>query len=146
MSRVLKAAIERGSSHGAFRLTLAGETGRYQVHVDPSGLTWVGVIYLSLPETCQGGTAFYSHKGLGSDRVPSQEKLAAYGVPDVDSLLKQESNDPDRWQHLMTVPMRFNRMILYRPWLWHSATEGFGQSPEDGRLIQVLAFKAADGL
>ena len=137
------AAIERGSSHGAFRVTLAGETGRYQVHVDPSGLAWVGVVYLSLPEHCQGGTAFFRHKGLDSDRVPRGDKLAAHGVPDVESLLQRDSNDPDKWQHLMTVPMRFNRMILYRPWLWHSATDGFGQSPEDSRLIQVLAFKPA---
>ena len=133
----------RGYSHGAFRLTLAGETGRYQVHVDPTPLTWVGVIYLSLPEHCRGGTAFFHHKGLDSDRSPSQAKLAAYGQPDMQSLLAADSNDPEKWQHLMTVPMRFNRMIIYRPWLWHSAGEGFGSGAEDGRLIQLLAFKPA---
>ena len=41
----------------------------------------------------------------------------------------------------MTVPMRFNRLILYRPWLWHSAGPGFGDSNETGRLIQVLSFE-----
>ena len=56
------------SYHGAFRLTLAGEESRYQVHVDPSFLYWVGVVYLNLPEQCQGGTAFYRHRKLGLDR------------------------------------------------------------------------------
>jgi hypothetical protein len=41
----------------------------------------------------------------------------------------------------MTVPMRFNRLILYRPWLWHSAGEAFGASLDDGRLIQLVAFQ-----
>ena len=45
--------------HGNFRVALAGETGRYHVHVDPSGLVWVGVIYLSLPQDCAGGAAVY---------------------------------------------------------------------------------------
>ncbi len=44
----------------------------------------------------------------------------------------------------MTVPMRFNRLILYRPWLWHSAEPGFGAGPETGRLIQVVSFEKAE--
>ncbi len=71
----------------------------------------------------------------------SQEELAAYGPSSIAELLRQDGNDPDKWQHLMTVPMRFNRLILYRPWLWHSAGEAFGTSLEDGRLIQLVAFQ-----
>jgi hypothetical protein len=38
--------------------------------------------------------------------------------------------------------MRFNRLIVYRPWVWHSAGESFGSSLEDGRLIQLVAFQS----
>ena len=131
------------SHHGKFRVTLEGEESRYQVHVDPSSLWWVGVVYLTLPQHCEGGTAFYRHKALGYDSTPPQEVLEAAGYPDVKTLLAQDGPDLEKWEHLMTVPMRFNRLILYRPWMWHSAAPGFGDSPETGRLIQVLSFQKA---
>ncbi len=131
------------STHGRFRITLAGEPSRYLVHADPTVLDWVGVAYLNLPDQCRDGTAFFRHKGLNSDRTPmTQNELAAYGPSSVGELLKQDGNDPDKWQHLMTVPMRFNRLIVYRPWVWHSAGESFGSSLEDGRLIQLVAFQS----
>jgi hypothetical protein len=114
------------------------------VHVDPNFLTWVGVIYLSRAEDCSGGTTFYRHKGLRSDRSPvTQAQLEEEGVADVAALLQRDGNNPDQWEFLMTVPMRFNRMVLYRPWFWHSAGEAFGDRAENGRLIQLLSFEPA---
>lgn len=128
--------------HGHFRLTQAGESGRYHVHVDPSGLAWVGVIYLSLPEHCAGGTAFFRHRALGLDRTPTQQaELERVGVPSIPALLQRDGPDAAAWEHLMTVPMRFNRAIFYRPWLWHSAGPGFGARPEEARLIQLVALR-----
>lgn len=130
------------SFHGHFRITLAGEESRYLVHVDPSFLYWVGVVYLSLPEDCRGGTSFYRHKALASDRTPlTQAELAPQGVADVAALLQRDGRDPACWERVMTVPMRFNRLILYRPWLWHSAEPGFGDRPDNARLIQALSFE-----
>lgn len=134
------------SSHGRFRITLAGERGRYCVHVDPTALTWVGVIYLNASEQCRGGTEFYRHKGLQSDRTPlSREALSAYGQPSIAALLQAEGNDESRWEYLMTVPMRFNRLALYRPWLWHSAGAPFGDCLENGRLVQLVSFRSGGG-
>lgn len=133
------------AAHGKFRITLADEPSRYLVHVDPSVLSHVGVIYLNPPEQCRGGTSFFRHKGLGSDRTPLGEaELRAYGPRSIAELLRQDGNDAAKWEHLMTVPMRFNRLVLYRPWLWHSAGEAFGSTPEDGRLIQLVGFQRAD--
>ncbi|MHA1599465.1 MAG: DUF6445 family protein [Alphaproteobacteria bacterium] len=131
------------SSHGRFRITLAGETGRYRVHVDPTALTWVGVVYLNASEHCRGGTEFYRHRGLKSDRTPlSRDELTAYGQPSIAALLQAEGNDESRWEYLMTMPMRFNRLALYRPWLWHSAGAPFGDCLENGRLVQLVSFRA----
>ena len=130
------------TTHGKFRITLAADASRYQVHADPTVLDWVGVVYLNLPEQCRGGTAFFRHKGLNSDRTPmSQEELAAYGPASVAELLRQDGNDADKWEHTMTVPMRFNRLAIYRPWLWHSSCAAFGDSLENGRLIQLMGFQ-----
>ncbi len=148
MSRLLGEKVVSSNdprpTHGKFRITLAGEPSRYLVHVDPSILSWVGVIYLNPPEQCQGGTSFYRHKGLNSDRTPlSLEELRAYGPNSIAELLEQDGANPDIWEHLMTVPMRFNRLIAYRPWIWHSAGPAFGDSLETGRLVQLVGFEAA---
>lgn len=135
---------DQGSTHGRFRITLAGEPSRYLVHVDPTAATWVGVVYLNPPDQCRGGTAFFRHKGLGSDRTPlTQAELETQRVTTVADLLRRDGNDLTRWEHLMTVPMRFNRLALYRPWMWHSAGEPFGAALEDGRLVQLVAFRPA---
>ncbi len=137
-------ADNKESYHGQFRLTLAGEESRYMVHVDPSTLYWVGVIYLSLPEHCQGGTNLFRHRDLGSDRTPLDEaELRAIGVDSVAALLKRDGNSPEKWEKVMTLPMRFNRLVLYRPWLWHSAEAGFGDRDDNARLIQMVAFRRA---
>ena len=36
--------------------------------------------------------------------------------------------------------MRFNRLILFSPWLFHNAAAGFGSGPEDGRLVYLMFF------
>ncbi len=144
LSRILGEAV-RGvisdhSTHGRFRITLATDPSDKCAHADPSDLCWVGVVYLTLPEHCQGGTAFYEHKGLGLDRTPlSLDQLAPFGVKSADEFQAREGMKPENWTHLMTIPMRFNRLILYRPWNWHSALAGFGDSLENGRLVQVMA-------
>ena len=110
------------SSHGRVRLTLAGEESRYLVHVDPTNLIWAGVVYLTRPEHCRGGTMFFRHLESDSDRAPlTLRELRALGLTGVGALLQRDGNDAAKWQFLMTVPMRFNRLLLYRPWLWHSA-------------------------
>lgn len=131
------------SYHCHFRVTLAGEEGRYNVHADPSHLAVVGICYLTLPEHCQGGTSFFRHRKTGTDRTPSQADVEAAGYESVAELLRQDGPDEFCWEHLMTVPMRFNRLVLYRPFFWHSAGAAFGSTPEDGRLIQLFSFTRA---
>jgi len=127
--------------HCHFRVTLAGETGRYHAHVDPSGLAWVGVVYLSLPQHCRGGTVFYRHRALGLDRTPQEQAaLARLGVGTIGELLQRDGPNPDAWEETMSLAMRFNRAVFYRPWLWHSAGPGFGSGPADSRLVQLLSF------
>jgi hypothetical protein len=129
-------------AHGALRLTLAGDVGRYCVHVDV-GVDWSGVLYLNRPEQCRGGTHFFRHRPTGTDHAP----VAAADLTRCDAktpqeahdrILGQDSNDETQWEPLVTVPMRFNRLVLFRPLLWHSAGDGFGTSIEDGRLVQLF--------
>ena len=40
----------------------------------------------------------------------------------------------------MTVPMRFNRLILFSPWMFHNSGMAFGKTPQDGRLVNLMFF------
>ena len=55
-------------------------------------------------------------------------------------LIARDSNDASKWEMTMRVPMRFNRLVLLRPWMWHSAGEAFGSTLEDGRLVYLMFF------
>src|SRR3546814_8877771 len=63
-------------SHAKFRITLAGDVGRAKVHVDSSH--WSGILYLSRPEDCQGGTAFFRHIPTNTERAPYDDRSEAH--------------------------------------------------------------------
>ena len=140
-------------AHAQFRITLAADRASYHVHVD-TGVHWSGVAYLSLPENCNGGTELFRHIESGTERAPiNDEELLLFGdeTPQeaINRVMTADANDSSKWEKVMTLPMRFNRLVLFRPWLWHAASAGFGTTPEDGRLIQGLFFssdeEAGDG-
>ena len=138
----------QGTTHQHCRLTLKGDKGISGVHVDPC--FYSGILYLSLPEHCRGGTDFYRHKPTGLDRIPQTPlELAASGYDDINVLIEQVVNGdtlkPARWERTMTVPMRFNRLILFSPWLFHNSAAGFGDRAENGRLVHLMFFAAAGG-
>lgn len=140
----------RQFGHGRYRLSLARDDAsrRFYVHVD-AGAYWAGVLYLTRPEHCHGGTEFYRHKRLGTDRAPIYaHEMAAIGAKNyreaAEPIIAEDSADLTKWDHLMTVPMRFNRLILLRPWLWHAAGPSFGDSPQNGRLVQLFFFGLAE--
>lgn len=133
--------------HGRCRMSYAGDDAhrRYRVHIDP-GVVWSGIVYLSLPEHCQGGTEFFRHRATNSDRTPLYpHELKAAGVTRYweagDRIVQQDSNDMEKWELTSVVPMRFNRLILLRPWLYHTAGPSFGDCPENCRLVHLFFFE-----
>ncbi|MDM7947136.1 MAG: DUF6445 family protein [Oceanibaculum nanhaiense] len=138
----------RRMAHGRCRIALAGDPRPAEIHVDPN-CVWAGIVYLTLPEHCQGGTEFYRHKEFGTERAPvsDEEAQRVYGMPTrqtaVDTIIGRDGNDLSKWEKILTLPMRFNRCVLFRPFLWHTSGIEFGTTPENGRLIQLLFFQAS---
>lgn len=135
-----------GTLHGHCRLTLRADRGFSGVHVDPA--FYSGILYLSRPEDARGGTDFYRHRRTGLERVPSTPSgLVESGYPDADTLIQDVVNrDTARasaWERTMTTPMRFNRLVLFSPWMFHNSAAGFGETPETGRLVYLMFFAAA---
>lgn len=132
-----------GTTHGHCRLTLKGDRGVSGVHIDPC--FYSGILYLSRDEDARGGTDFFRHKRTGTERGPtSMEELHAMGYASMEELhrdiIENDSNDESAWELTMRVPMRFNRLVLLRPWFWHTAGEGFGDSLDNGRLVYLMFF------
>lgn len=136
-------AAPKPQSHAKCRLTMAADKGLGRVHIDVS--YWSGILYLSKPEDCQGGTDFFRHRATGIDRFPvTQEELAATGYASFEDahkgIIEAEGTKEEAWDHLMTIPMRYNRLLLLRPWLWHTAGRGFGNRADNGRLVYLMFF------
>ena len=136
----------KGVAHGHCRVALDGDDERqlFHIHIDDN-VWWSGILYLTLPQHCRGGTEFYRHKETASDHAPLfKDELAKAGARNFgeagNPIVVRDHNDRTKWEHLMTIPMRFNRLVLLRPWLWHAAGKSFGTSIENGRLVQLFFF------
>jgi hypothetical protein len=130
-----------------FRLNLQGELPHSWVHSDDICAEYASVLYLNLPEQCQGGTSFWRHRALGMERLLSPPELRERGF-DVDAFhafMTREWKDLTFWQRTGHVPMSFNRFVTYPTCYFHSRFpfEAFGRGPDDGRLIWVCFYDKA---
>jgi len=143
--------------HGAFRLSTAGDEARADVHVDNPSIDnlFGGVLYLSLPEHSRGGTTFFRHRHTGWDRTPNAERLRAGGYRSLADYQRRELRPNERmsfdewvkrretlWEPVLELPMRFNRLVIFRSDFYHAVTELFGTAIDDGRLVQLFHFEA----
>lgn len=145
VSRIVRMKLGpmKNSLHGHCRLTLRSDKGRSGVHIDPAHYS--GILFLTRDEHCKGGTDFFRHKRTGLERVPrtaSELNQSGYTDPNklIEDVVNKDSLVPTRWERVMRIPMKFNRLILFSPWLFHNSAPGFGNSAEDGRLICTLFF------
>lgn len=136
-----------GTQHGHCRLTRKGDRGKSSVHIDPA--SYSGILYLSRPEDCgrpdAGGTDFFRHRRTGLEAVPQDPaRIAASGYGDINALIEdvvnKDTTTPAKWERVMRVRARFNRLLLFSPWQFHNAAPGFGKSAEDARLVMLLFF------
>ena len=133
--------------HGYFRITYGNDTGGSDIHIDTNNV-WAGVLYLTLPEHCKGGTEFYRHRKFGTEHAPMKpEDLKAYGASNhmeaMTKVFAGRGKDRGNWERTMVLPMKFNRLVLFRSWYWHTAGESFGDTPENARLVQLFFFNTA---
>ncbi len=136
-------------SHGSCRVSLASHNDKpARIHIDQSH--WSGILFLSRPEDCQGGTEFFRHIPTQTDHLPlTPDALREAGYSSYDEIkkeiLEKDALDRSKWELTMTVPMRFNRLILLQPQYWHTAGPGFGDSLENGRLVYLMFFLRGPG-
>lgn len=143
--------------NGSCRISYADATARTDIHVDnESGDQfnfYAGVLYLNPPEQCQGGTTFWRHKPSGWQRRLPAADIRQAGYPGFKEFQKQWlpnttvqqfntlQQQRDTWQALVEIPMRNNRLIVYQGHHFHSISNVFGDTPDNGRLVQLFFFE-----
>ena len=143
--------------NGAFRLSDAGSSARADIHVDQPATESLrhhaGVLYLNEPAQCRGGTSFWRHKATGWSRRPSADELRAQGFSSALDFQRRALKATQKlpfealkagragWEPLFEVPMRANRLVVYRSDFFHSISDVFGSTPQDGRLVQLFFFE-----
>lgn len=131
-------------SFGVFSKTYFSDQPKKSIHVDSSD--WTAIVYLSLPEHCQGGTVLYESKEYGWSSIPAEKTLKDHGFASrahfINTYLKENSKNFDLWNVTCRVGMKFNRMVVFRSHeMFHAAEGYFGNNDYDCRLMQLFFFK-----
>lgn len=116
---------------GMFALLLESQSDT--VHFHRRSGTWAGVCYLTLPDHCNSrlGVSFYRHKATGLETCRG-------AAPAQILQLRQDASDRTKWEEIYSVPMLFNRMVIFDGRYFHAASDGFGHTVDDGRLTQLF--------
>jgi len=134
-----------------FRLALEDDQPTTFIHADTGveGATHAGVLYLTDPGIPHfQGTAFWSHRELGWDRLPSSPEIAIQGHSPDEAFferLNREGQEEAFWHLDSMISGKFNRFIIYPVELFHSRfpRQMFGEGKEEGRLIWCSFFRAS---
>lgn len=143
--------------NGVVRLTLADACARTDIHIDDEKAVettrYAAVLYLTRPEHCRGGTSFWQHRATGWRKRPAEEAVREAGYADFKSFLCTETPIAgerafsdlaamrEKWQRLFTLPMRYNRLVLYKGNYFHAVDSVFGSGFDDGRLTRLFTFE-----
>lgn len=82
---------------------------------------WIAVIFLTLPLEAFGefGLKFYSHLATGLETFPTEDEMIKYQIKE-NELTDTFSSDLKLWKEYGNIPMKYNRMVLFRSNRWHS--------------------------
>ena len=141
-------AIKPENKCSYFRITKEGQHGKQHIHFDPNpGLVWAGSLYLTPTIHSTGGTKFWKHKETGWEKIPTNEEGAEYGLlsnKDMYHFMNTEGKDESKWIQTDNIGFKYNRLVMFNPWMWHSPGDAFGTTSEDARLVQLFFFHGAE--
>lgn len=131
---------------GKFRIATSDDENTRLDYVHEDVQKWSGIIYLSLPEHCQGGVAFYKHKktgALSSTREWFNQIFSHLHRKDkatIKAEIQRVFKDPNEWEMVGQIPMKYNRAVMLMGQCFHGSTGVFGNGFENGRLTQHFEF------
>lgn len=148
IEKLFSCKLDKDASEVMYRRYLKHETNETYIHSDVLIGHYTGILFLSDPKDCSGGTAFWRHKKYGWERHPSVDRVQQQGLLNNKELwdsIYQDGFDESKWNLLGAAEMRFNRLVLFESDRYHSRypMEAFGTKLDDSRLIKVFFCKVA---
>lgn len=133
------------SANGIFNLSYSRQNppmATLDIHHDVGAQEYVALVYLTPDAPVDAGTSFWRHRRTGLTSMPSPGFAMCRGcsVKSLSEALEHDKNDRDKWECTSSVGNVFNRALIFRAGLLHSATRTFGSSRSNGRLTQLFNF------
>lgn len=101
-------------------------------HSDYELAQYVGLIYLSPIDYPNDGTYLVRHRDTGLETHPENDD-------DIKTLLTF-GNFRTQWDITMTIPSKFNRLLVLNTKYLHAAADKFGNNRENSRLVLSVFF------
>ena len=92
---------------------------------------WAGMVYLTPGAPFQCGTSMYAHK---------ETKARHCTDPGIDEAFSGGFYDSTKFELVDTVGNVFNRLVIFNGKCIHAASQYFGQTLEDSRLVHMFFF------
>lgn len=128
------------------RINFSGEQPNNSIHTDDAFSEFAYILYLNLPEQCQGGTAFWRHRRYGWEQFPEGKEILRTGksAKRIYEMLRADMNRIEAWEQIHLEEMEFNKMIVFPCKQWHSRWPwtAWGSDKNTARLINVGFFSA----
>ena len=129
-----------------------GRTEVPHIHADAPANAIALVTYLNPKAPPASGTSLWRHRKTGLTWSPTLREARALGFRGgadglerwTDRWLAVVPGDTRRWQEIVRVENVYNRGVMFRSGVFHSATRHFGDSPKNGRIFAQFQFSIAD--
>jgi hypothetical protein len=125
-------------NEGTFRVTTECDMAirKSLVHIDTTDFT--AIVHLS--KTNNEGTYFYRHKALNLERVSPKDNFSAI----VHQAIEADTLNLDAWEMLYSIPMKYNRLIIFDGKCFHSGAINLtGSNILEGRMTQNFFFNVS---
>lgn len=115
---------------------------RVKVHFDEPP-DWMSlIVYLSPNAPRDSGTSFWQHRETGLIAKPTKRDAARLGVKveELKLLVERDGWRRKSWIEIDRIGNVYNRAVMFRAGLFHSATHHFGNNLSNGRLYHSFHF------
>jgi hypothetical protein len=133
-----------GSCNGVFFSAFSSgpRAERVKVHFDEPP-DWLSLlVYLTPSAPHCAGTSFWRHRQTGLRSKPTRHDAQKLGISlkELEEIIERDGWYRNRWDEIDRVGNLFNRAVMFRAGLFHSATSHFGNNPQNGRLYHSFHF------
>jgi len=103
---------------------------------------YAAVLYLNKDCDGRSGTSFYKHKISKQSKMLVGSELMFLAIEkgvqpnDIISPTIEDRLDLSKWECTLSVPVQFNRLLLYDAKLFHRNTSAWGNNLNNARLVQ----------